>query len=176
MLKTAPEPTRPARSSAPRSFRLIFTRYSIGSVVAAVASEAVLLVTYGSGLLGPSAASIAGWAAGAGVNYSLNRRWVWGRRGAARLWREVLPYWLIALISMIVSAWATDLADDVGSRWFASHGPRVVFVGGAFLMVYGLLFIGKFLIFHYFLFGDRRDRDSDRRPRSRDQVPMTTRR
>ena len=69
--------------------RGIFTRYAIGSVLAGVASEAVLLATYGPGLLGPHAASVAAWMAGAALNYGLNRWWAWGRRGRASLLKEL---------------------------------------------------------------------------------------
>ena len=93
----------------------------------------------------------------------------WGRKGRAHPVRELLPYWAIAVVSMLISAWATGVAGDVGDRLFTTHGPRVVFVGAAFLGVYGVLFIAKFLVFHYVLVADRTER------RSRHQVPSTTR-
>jgi putative flippase GtrA len=162
MLTTAPKPAILVR----RTLRGIFTRYAIGSVLAGVASEAVLLLTYGPGLLGPRAASVAAWAAGAALNYGLNRRWAWGRRGRAHLRRELLPYWAITLATLAVSTWATGAADAFGHRLFAAGGLRVAFVGGAFLAVYGLMFGVKFALYHYVVFA----------PRSRHQVPSTTRR
>ncbi|MCG5216829.1 GtrA family protein [Streptosporangium sp. KLBMP 9127] len=181
------------RGSVPR----IFTRYAIGSVVAAVVTEAVLLVTYGFGLLGPQAASVAAWACGATVNYVLNRRWAWRRTGRAKPLRELLPYWLAALASLGVSTWATGAADRLATTLFVSDGPRVAFVGAVFLGVYGVLFIAKFALFHYFVFADRPGADTDPETgaepgtetgadigadigagedrRSRHQVPRTTR-
>jgi putative flippase GtrA len=144
--------------------RGIFTRYAIGSVLAGVASEAVLLATYGPGLLGPHAASVAAWMAGAALNYGLNRWWAWGRRGRASLRRELLPYWTITLATLAISAWATGAADRFGHR--LAGEPRVAFVGGAFLAVYGLMFGVKFVLYHYVVFADR----------SRHQVLNTTRR
>lgn len=142
----------------------IFTKYAIGSVLAGLASEATLLATYGSRLLGPRPASIAGWAAGALLNYGLNRWWAWGRRGRASLRRELLPYWAITLATVAISAWATGAADRVARG--LSGEPRLAFVGGAFLAVYGVMFAVKFVLYHYFVFADR----------SRHQVLRTTRR
>lgn len=170
----------PAR--ARRGFRLIFTRYTVGSVLAAVASEATLLATYGLGLLGAGAASVAAWGAGAALNYVLNRWWAWGRRGRASLWRELVPYWLIAVASMVLSAWATDGA----ARMLDAGGLRTIVVGGAFLAVYAVMFVVKFVLFHYFVFAPA---PATRPPeeaaavadaarparRSLHQVPMTTR-
>ncbi|MGP4022604.1 GtrA family protein [Actinomadura sp. 3N407] len=168
------------RSRGRRAFRLIFTRYTIGSVLAAVASEATLLLTYGPGLLSPGAASVAAWGAGAGLNYVLNRRWAWGRRGRASLWRELVPYWGIAVASMAISAWATGVADRLGPRLFESGGLRTAFVGGVFLAVYGLMFVVKFGLFHYLVFAGGPDTrpgagEADAPRRSRHQVPTTTR-
>lgn len=181
----------------------VFSRYTAGSVIAGVVSELVLLVTYGPGLLGPRAASVAGWAAGAVLNYGLNRWWAWGRRGRADLWRELLPYWAVTLATVALATWATGLADRAAPRLFGPGGLRPAFVGAAFLAVYGVMFVAKFVLYHYVVFGARAGRRSPAgtgagtagpgtdgaaagqdagdgaRPddrRSRHQVPSTTRR
>ncbi|WP_395106459.1 GtrA family protein [Actinomadura sp. SCN-SB] len=191
MTATASEQTtapRPADAGGGRPLRLIFTRYTIGSIIAGVATEATLLLTYGLALLGPEAASIAAWIVGAVVNYTLSRRWAWGRRGRQRLPRELLSFWAISVATMALSAWATGLAHRVGPRLFEplEHGMlRVAFVGAVFLAVYGMLFVVKFVVFHYFVFagsGDGTEPGDPRRDvarllarRSRHQVPTTTR-
>jgi putative flippase GtrA len=184
--------TSPAGSSrAPgrRSFRAVITRYTIGSVLAGVVSETALLASYGTGVLGPRAASVAGWLAGALLNYGLNRWWAWGQRGRANVWRELVPYWAITLSSLVISAWVTGLADRTGSRLFTTGSLRLAFVGAAFLAVYGVMFIAKFVLYHYFVFGGPSDgpapassvagsEDEDAGSvdrRSRHQVPITTR-
>lgn len=176
----------------------VFSRYTAGSILAGVVSELVLLVTYGTGLLGPRAASVAGWAAGAVLNYGLNRWWAWGRRGRADLWRELLPYWAVTLATVALSTWATGLADHAAPRLFGPGALRLAFVGAAFLAVYGVMFVVKFVLYHYVVFGARAGRRSPAgtgagtdgaaagqdagdgaRPddrRSRHQVPSTTRR
>ncbi|MBX6765642.1 MAG: GtrA family protein [Actinomadura rubrobrunea] len=174
---TAAAPIRPAEPAARgrgrRSLRRVFTRYTIGSVAAAAASEAVLLAAYGTGLLGPRAASVAAWTAGAAVNYLLNR-WAWGRRGRVDPLRELLPYWLIALATMALSAWATGVADDRVGGPAESGWLRTALVGGVFAAVYGVMFVVKFVLFHYLVFADGPRRLRPAR-RSRHQVPNTTR-
>ncbi|TDC96594.1 GtrA family protein [Actinomadura sp. 7K507] len=169
-----------SRSRGGRALRMIFTRYTVGSVLAAVASEAALLATYGPGLLSPGKASVVAWGAGAGLNYVLNRRWAWGRRGRASLWRELVPYWAIALATMAIAAWSTGAAHRLGPRWFESGGWQTVFVGAVFLAVYGVMFLVKFVLFHYLVFADGPDTrpgagEEDEERRSRHQVPTTTR-
>ena len=187
----------PAIRLAPRAVHAllaryaVFSRYTAGSVLAAIVSEVVLLATYGPHLLGPQAASVAAWVAGAAVNYALNRWWAWGRRGRASLWRELVPYWAITLTSLAVSAWATGLADRTAPRLLAPGSLRLAFVGGAFIAVYGVMFFVKFVLYHYVVFGGRSGRpvpadagagpdsagDIVPAPRcSRHQVPTTTRR
>jgi putative flippase GtrA len=155
----------------------IFSRYLIGSVVSAGVSEATLMVAYGLGLLGPHEASVAAWVTGAIVNYLLNR-WAWRVRGKPKPLRELLPYWAAAVASLVVSTWATGVADRLGSQLFGEGTARTVFVGAVFLGVYGVLFVGKFVLFHYFVFagteGDAGEETGGRR-RSRSQVPSTTR-
>lgn len=137
---------------------VVFSRYTAGSILAGIVSESVLLATYGTGLLGPRAASVAGWAAGAVLNYGLNRWWAWGRRGRADLWRELLPYWAITLATVALSTWATGLADRAAPRLFASGSLRLAFVGAAFLTVYGVMFAVKFVLYHHVVFGARAGR------------------
>ncbi|SDJ96607.1 Putative flippase GtrA (transmembrane translocase of bactoprenol-linked glucose) [Nonomuraea jiangxiensis] len=164
----------------------IFGRYAVGSVISAVVSEVTLLTCYGLKLLSPQGASIAAWAVGSVVNYSLSRWWAWGRRGRPKPLRELLPFWLTSVVGLLFSSWATGVADGMAQRMFTTDGPRVVFVGAVFLGTYGLLFFAKFAFFHYFVFADTgsepaegagtgEDEEEAARRRSRSQVPTTTR-
>ena len=155
----------------------VFTRYLIGSVLSGVITEVTLLVTYGLGLLGPQASSVAGWAVGAVVNYVLNRRWTWGVRGRPKPVREVVSYWSTAVAGLLISTWATGPAEELGTALFGPGALRVAFVGVVFIAVYGVMFVAKFFLFHYFVFAGaaaRPDGDDTEERRSRSQVPTTT--
>ena len=132
---------------------LRFTRYTAGSVVALATSELVLIATYGTGLLGTTPASVLAFFAGAVPNYVLNRSWVWQRRGRLDVRRELLPYLLVSLVSLVAGAlatgWAAGLAPD-------GDTVRSAFVAGAYLATYGLLFVLKFVAYHYLVFTERK--------------------
>jgi putative flippase GtrA len=156
----------------------VFTRYTTASVAAGVVSEATLLTAYGTHLLTPGQASAAGWASGAVLNFVLNRWWVFRHREQPKPLREVLGFWLTSLAALALSTWATGVAARLAAP--LDHGPRVILVGAVFLGVYGLLFVAKFALFHYFVFAGKGRSETGSgsgagRRRSRHQVPSTTR-
>jgi putative flippase GtrA len=131
------------------------TRYTVGSVIAMVVSEITLLLVFGLHLGGARTASAAAWATGAIVNYFLNRNWAWRRRGRAHPVKELLPYWITAVAGLLLSMWATHLAGALAPRLSDDHTVATVLVGMAYLVTYGVLFIVKFLLFHYVIFTGR---------------------
>lgn len=135
------------------------TRYAVGSVVAMVASELTLLLVFGLHAGGARTASAAAWASGAVVNYFLNRNWAWRRRGRAHPGKELLPYWATAIAGLLLSMGATHEATTIAPRLSGDHSVATALVGAAYLLTYGLLFVAKFLLFHYVIFTDRRPRD-----------------
>ncbi len=178
------------------------TKSLIGSVVATVASEVTFAAVYGSGALGTTASSAAAFVAGAVPNYILNRSWAWGRRGRVRVWREVVLYAVVSLVSFAASALATGWTAHA-TRHLSDHALRVAAVSAAYLATYAVLFGAKFLIYDFVIFAgpagdsDRASRGgavaggpdgpgttaidgggepgAGRRVRSRRQVPSTTR-
>ncbi|HEY3682218.1 MAG TPA: GtrA family protein [Streptosporangiaceae bacterium] len=138
-----------------RRIARILTKYTLGSGLAFIASETVLLSLLGASLTGPKTASVAAWAAGALVNYYFSRNWAWGLRGRANPWREVLPFWATSVAALFVSTWTSDLAHGYAPELTRSHPLQVAFVGAVYLGTYGVLFVGKFLLFHYVIFGRR---------------------
>src|SRR5262249_40487347 len=78
-------------------------------------------------------------------SYILNRTWAWGKRGKSHLWKEVVPFWALALLGLAFSTWAADWAD----HHFNGSTPAVALAAfGAF----GILGGGKFIIFNKILF------------------------
>jgi putative flippase GtrA len=137
-------------------------RYSLASVVSVVVTEAALLVAFGLLHWPASAANVMACAVGAVPSCWLNRTWTWGRRGRSRLWREVVPFFALAFLGLAVSTWATDLAGAIAQRAGASHLVSTLAVMSAALAAFGILWIGKFLVFDNLLFGlpVRRDEDA----------------
>jgi putative flippase GtrA len=163
MLHTAHQP--PVFSSRRHRLRgplgRVFTRYTLGSLAAMAASELTLLLVYGLHEGGTQLAAFAGWAAGAVVNYFLNRKWAWQRSGRAHPLKELLPYWLTAVAGLLLSMWATTTAGDYAPRLSDDHMTVTLIIGAAYLVTYGFLFIAKFVLFHYVIFADRQSADTE---------------
>ncbi len=121
-------------------------RYTAGSVVAAVCSEAAFLLLYGVFQAAPAVAATIGWLAGAVPNYWLNRSWAWGRRGRPSLTGEVLPYVAIVLGTLVVAALSTTAVHNALAGADVSGGQQTALVGGTFLAVYGLIFLLRFFL------------------------------
>jgi putative flippase GtrA len=145
-----------------------FTRYTLGSVAAAATSAATFALLYGLGA-GTTACSVSAFIAGAVVNWFLNRRWAWQRRGRPDVSREVVAYAAISAACLVAASAAT-----AWTRARTHHEPgelRLLLVTGSYLAVFGLLFVLKFAVYEVWVFSGRRRTEV----RSRHQVPITTR-
>ncbi len=80
-------------------------------------------------------------------SYLLNRSWVWGKGGRSHLWREVVPFWVMALMGLGLST----LFVSVAARW--SHLTLVVLAAN--LAGFGLLWVVKYVVLDRVLFTSR---------------------
>ncbi len=135
-----------SRGQARRALIAKMGRYAAGSAVATVCSEVTFLALYGGFSAAPAIASGFGWLAGAAPNYWLNRSWTWRRRGRPSLTGEVLPYAGIILGTLLLAAVATSAVDATLSGSQVSDRVRLVLVGGTFLVVYGVVFVLRFVL------------------------------
>ena len=120
--------------------------YSLVSVIAVVVSQAVLILCHGVFGLTAVWSNIIAVAAGTIPSYSLNRSWVWGKKGGSHLWKEVVPFWALSFLGLVLSTVNVAIA----ARW----NDSTVVVAGANLAAFGVLWVGKFLLLHYVLFKD----------------------
>jgi putative flippase GtrA len=129
---------------------LRFSRYTAGSAICFGVSELVFVALFAPGFLGSKGAAIVASIAGIIPGYFLNRSWTWGRKGKSDFWREVVPYWATALVSTALAALGTGAANDI----FADEprGMRTLINAAAYMLVYGVLFIAKYIVFHRWLF------------------------
>jgi len=137
------------------------TGYSAGSVVAIVISEAAFAAALGWAHTGTTLASAAGFIGGAMPNYILNRRWAWrDRRGRDRS-TEILLYMAVALASFLVSAVATHWSEAGARHLTADRGSQVALTAVAFLVVSGVFFVLKFVIYETVVFTKAPDAELD---------------
>ncbi|MGH9102774.1 MAG: GtrA family protein [Acidimicrobiales bacterium] len=131
-------------------------RYSAASVVSVIVSEIVLFVTYGPLRIGSAVeCNVIATAVATIPSYYLNRNWTWGRTGSSHLWRELVPFWVVAFVGLAFSLWAVNLAEHMCKRASLSHLTTTGVVSLAALSAYGLLWVGKFMLFNHLLFADR---------------------
>jgi putative flippase GtrA len=119
-------------------------RYFLVSVVAVGVSQITLLVCTVLLDWKPVPANLAAFVVSTFPSYQLNRAWVWGRRGNHQVFREVLPFWIVAFIGLGLSTLFVHLA----SLW--SDAPLVT--NAANLTAYGLLWVAKYLLLDQLLF------------------------
>lgn len=118
--------------------RKVATRYLVVSAINTLNHQLVLFVAnsvwnWTGGWANAFAACVAALPA-----YLMSRAWVWEVSGRHSLRREVIPFWTIALVGLIVSTLFAEAAD----RWF---GAGLV-VNFASLVGYFVVWVGKFLL------------------------------
>ena len=113
-------------------------KYSMASMVGVAVGQPVLWIFYG-GLDWPAVpANLASVTAGAIPNYLINRRWTWHQTGKNRLWGEVVPFWTMSALGMILSLWAVSYAED---RWDTTVAVAIAQLSG-----FGVVWLAKFLV------------------------------
>lgn len=120
-------------------------KYACVSLIAVVITQIALLIGHGG--LGWSAvmSNVVAVSIGCVPSYTLNRYWVWGKRGRNHLVKEVLPFWGLALVGLVFSTIAVAIAD----RWWDS----TLLLAGANLSAFGILWVAKFALFDALMFG-----------------------
>src|ERR1700730_2905309 len=106
-------------------------RYAVVSVISLIVSLIVLGVCHG--LINWSAfwSNIAATAVATVPSYELNRKWAWGKSGKSHLWKEVVPFWVLAFIGLAFSTYWAVAADSLAKHHHFSHLGRTVVVEGA---------------------------------------------
>ncbi|HUR76335.1 MAG TPA: GtrA family protein [Acidimicrobiales bacterium] len=90
----------------------------------------------------------------AGVpGYYLNRQWVWGRSGRSHLLREVVPFWVLTLVGLLLSTLLAGYAESFAEARSDSRALHTVLVDVASLVAFGALWVLKFVAFNRFMFG-----------------------
>lgn len=123
-------------------------RYVMGSVITTVVSFFVLTLVYGvlrwwSAVPSTVVANVVATVPA----YWLNRTWTWGKVGRSDPWREVAPFWVLSVLGIAISMGTAALAADVARSHHFGHLTSIVVVDGANLLAYGVLFVGKYLVF-----------------------------
>lgn len=124
-------------------------RYTMGSVITTGVSFSVLTLMFGVLRLWSAVPDTLVANLSATVpSYFLNRNWAWGKSGRSRVLREMVPFWVTSVVGIIVSLGAAQLARTFSDTHHLHHLLATVVVDGANLATFGVLWVGKFLIFN----------------------------
>ena len=127
-------------------------RYTMVSVISVIVSQAVLVILVGPVGWAASTSNVIATAVGTVPSYELNRKWAWGKHGKSHMWKEVAPFWALAFVGLAFSTWSADYAETYVKSHHYSHSVQTVVVAAAALGAFGVLWVGKFIIFNKVLF------------------------
>jgi putative flippase GtrA len=130
------------------------TRYTLGSMVAALTSAVVFALLYVSGV-GTTACSVIAFVAGAIPNWILNRRWAWRVQGKVAIGREVIAYIVVSALTLLATTEATAWTQRQVQSIPAHHGIRVLLVTASYLAVFAILFVARFAVYEFWIFSGR---------------------
>jgi putative flippase GtrA len=131
-------------------------RYGTISVVSTGISLSCLFVFYRWIGLSPTWSNILATCIATVPYYYLNRMWVFKKSGRSHLTKEVLPFWTIAFVSLILSTLAVKFAGSQVHS-ISSKNVRGAILVAANFATYGILWIAKFVVFNRFLFNSERE-------------------
>jgi putative flippase GtrA len=127
-------------------------RYCAVSAIGVVISSASLLFFVGVLRMGAVWASTLATAIATVPSYELNRKWAWGKTGKSHLLKEVTPFWVLSFIGWAFSTLCVRIAESDLKDHHASHAVRTGLLGAVYIGAFGVLWIGKFIIFNKVLF------------------------
>ncbi|MDA8400114.1 MAG: GtrA family protein [Actinomycetota bacterium] len=129
-------------------------RYSITSVISTGVTLIVLSITYGVFKLWSAVVcSVVANMVATVPSYYLNRSWAWGKTGRSHLLKEVLPFWSLTVVGIVLSLVSVFLADRYSYLVTSSHFGKSILVDAANLAAFGVVWVGKFMTYNRFLFG-----------------------
>lgn len=136
-------------------------RYSMVSVVAVIVSQTILAFAYGVLHWSARPANIAAVSISTIPAYYLNRAWTWGKRGRSHLLREMVPFWGMAFLGLVLSTIAADAAESFAVARWSWRPAQTGVVMAASLAAFGFLWVAKFFILNHYLFAEGTGEPSD---------------
>jgi putative flippase GtrA len=127
-------------------------RYATTSVICAALSSTILAILVGILRWQAFGAALTATAITTVPSYMLNRRWAWGKSGKSHLWKEIVPFWVLAFIGLAFSTATSVAAQSYANHEHFAHVLHTAVIVGAFVGGYGVLWLGKFLIINKYLF------------------------
>ena len=124
-------------------------RYAMVSVVSTVVSFGTLALVFGVfHFWGEIGSTVFANAVATVPSYYLNRGWVWGKNGRSHLMKEIVPFWAMSAIGIVVSIFGAAIARHLGIEHHLGHIQQTVVVLFANVMSFAIFWVLKFLVFN----------------------------
>jgi len=127
-------------------------RYLVVSLVNVVVGEAVLGLSYLFLHWSAFTAAVVAVTVATVPAYFLNRTWVWGRTGHSHLVKEVIPFWGLACLYLVLSVGAARLAEVVATGLTASRPSQTIIIMSAILVASAVLWLMRFFVLDTLIF------------------------
>ena len=125
------------------------TRYTLVSVASTLTSIIVIAIVYGFRIIpGEVEATIFGNVVATIPSYNLNRKWTWGKSGRSHLRKEILPFWIVAVLGIAFSILGASYARHLVHSHHWSHELATVVVVGANFVSFAVFWVLKLMIFN----------------------------
>jgi putative flippase GtrA len=135
------------KRDTPEAKRLF--RYTMVSVVSTIVSFGVLAIIFGVLHLWGEIVSTAVANVSATIpSYYLNRKWVWGKGGRSHLTKEIIPFWVMGALGIVVSLGGAAVARHIGIEHHLSHLMQTALVLFANLVSFGIFWVLKYMVFN----------------------------
>ncbi len=127
----------------PRTLK--FVKYSAASAAGVITGQTVLLSCLLVLDLGAVTSNLLAVTLGSIPNYVINRAWTFEKQGAHSFTREVLPFWSMALLGLLLSTFTVAWAAD---RW----DENALAISLANTAAFGVLWVAKYFVLDRVLF------------------------
>jgi putative flippase GtrA len=127
-------------------------RYLAVSAMNFVVSESVLGVSFLLLHLSATAAAALAVTVSTIPAYFLNRMWVWGRTGRSHLVKEVLPFWGVACLYLVLSVGAADAGAAVARSITSSRSLQTLILMGSIVLAAAVLWALRYLVLDTYIF------------------------
>jgi putative flippase GtrA len=124
-------------------------RYTMVSVVSTAVSFGVLAIVFGAlHLFNEIGSTVFANTVATVPSYFLNRQWVWGKSGRSHLMKEIVPFWVMSAVGIVVSIGGAAVARHIGIAHHLSHFDQTLVVLAANVISFGLFWVLKYMLYN----------------------------
>jgi putative flippase GtrA len=123
-------------------------RYTSVSVISTVVSQGFIIVFYGIHLMGIVASTITANAIATVPSYYLNRNWTWGKSGRSHLFKEIIPFWTLAVLGIAFSFFGSLFAKHFVNSHSFPHLVNLLVVMAANFISFAIFWVAKLMVFN----------------------------